>query len=195
VLNTTLAGLVQRGLRARLAQAPPLLGAREVALETDSSAAPASLDLHGPYPEIPAAAAGGLEGLLEQARAVPLGEIGRNVRAASARLDELLSSTQLKESIARLDSALAELDRTVHAVGPRLPPTLDSMQAAVDSLRNAAVQIDETAAVAKHTIGPRGAQQGANIQDALRELTQAARAARSLADELDERPESLIRGR
>jgi paraquat-inducible protein B len=195
VLDRTLAGLVQRGLRARLAQAPPLFGTREVALESDSNAAPAALRMQGPYPEIPAAAQGGLEGLLQQASAVPLGEIGRNVRDASARLAELASSRQLRESIVRLDSTLAELDRTVHAVGPRLAPAIDSVQAAVESLRGAAVQIDETAAVARHTIGSRGAQQDANVQDALRELTQAARAARSLADELDERPESLIRGR
>jgi hypothetical protein len=50
-------------------------------------------------------------------------------------------------------------------------------------------------AVAKRVIGSPDAAQAGNVQDALRELTDAARAARSLANELDERPESLIRGR
>ncbi len=195
ILNGALAGLIQRGLRAHLTQAPPLFGAREVVLESELNPTPAALRLAGRYPEIPASADRGIEGLLAQVRTVPVGEIGRNVRRVTARLDELVSSPQLRESLARLDSTLTELDRTVHAIGPHLPATIESVHAAVESLRNAALQIDETAAVARHTLGAGGAEQGANVQDALRELTQAARAARSLADELDERPESLIRGR
>jgi ABC-type transporter Mla subunit MlaD len=195
ILNTTLGDLVQQGLRAHLTQNPPLLGAREVALEIDPRAVAARLQLHGAYPEIPASGDRGLQGLLAQAGELPLGEIGRNVRAVTAHLEALTSSRELRDSIVRLDETLSELDRTVHAAGPRVSPTLDSAHAAVDSLRKAAMQIEATAAVARRTIGSQGAEQGGNVQDALHELTEAARAARSLANELDERPESLIRGR
>jgi paraquat-inducible protein B len=195
ILNYELTELIQHGLRARLTQAPPLLGAREVSLEIEPHAAAATLRTQSLYPEIPASAGGSLENLLAQAGEIPLGEIGHNVRAVTARLEALVSSKELDDSIVRLDATLSELDRTVHAVGPRLPPTIDSVHAAADSLRNAAGQIDATAAVARRTIGSRGSEQGANVQDALRELTEAARAARSLANELDERPESIIRGR
>jgi paraquat-inducible protein B len=195
IMNATLAELVQRGLRARLTQAPPLVGAREVALEVEPHAAAAQLRVLGLYPEIPASGNAGVEALLEQAGTIPLEDIGRNVRTITARLETLVSSAQLKDSIVQLDRTLSELDRTVHAIGPRLPPTIDSVHAAVDSLRSAAIQIDATAAVARRAIGSRGTEQDANVQDALRELTEAARAARSLANELDERPESIIRGR
>lgn len=195
IMNATLAELVQRGLRARLVQAPPLVGVREVELEVEPHAVAAQLRVQGLYPEIPASGNAGIEGLLAQAGTIPLAEIGGNVRTITARLETLVSSDQLKDSIVRLDRTLSELDRTVHAIGPRLPATIDSVQAAVDSLRSAAVQIDATAAVARRTIGSRGAEQDANVQDALRELTEAARAARSLATELDERPESILRGR
>jgi paraquat-inducible protein B len=195
VLNAALAELVQRGLRARLSRAPPMVGAHEVLLEIEPHAAAASLHMQGVYPEIPASTAAGLEGVLTQAGELPLEEIGNNVRAVTARLEALVSSKELSDSIVHLDSTLAELDHTIHAIGPRLTPTIDSAQAAVDGLRKAALQIDATAAVAKRTIGSNGAQQGENVQDALRELTEAARAARSLADELEQHPESLIRGR
>jgi ABC-type transporter Mla subunit MlaD len=194
-LNTTLAELIQRGLRARLTQAPPLLGAAQVALEFEPHALAASLRTDGVYPQIPASADGGLEGLLLQAGEIPLGEIGRNVRDVSAHLAAIASSKELTDSVARLDETLAELDRTVHAVGPGLPPTIDSVHAAADGLGKAASRIDATVAVAKRVIGSPDAAQAGNVQDALRELTEAARAARSLANELDERPESLIRGR
>jgi paraquat-inducible protein B len=194
-LNTTLAELIQRGLRARLTQAPPLLGAAQVALEFEPHALAASLRTDGLYPQIPASADGGLEGLLLQAGEIPLGEIGRNVRDVSAHLAAIASSKELTDSVARLDETLTELDRTVHAVGPSLPPTIDSVHAAADGLGKAATQIDATVAVAKRVIGSPQAEQAGNVQDALREMTEAARAARSLANELDERPESLIRGR
>lgn len=195
ILNATLRELIQRGLRARLTQTPPLLGARQVSLEFEPPVAGVSLRTFSLYPEIPSSTEQGLAGLLAQASEIPLGEIGRNVRAVTAHLEALVSSKELRDSVVKLDQTLSELDRTVHAIGPRLPPTIESVHAAVDSLRDAAVQIDATAATAKRTIGARGTPQGGNVQDALHELTEAARAARSLANELDQHPESLIRGR
>jgi paraquat-inducible protein B len=194
VLNGTLEELIRDGLRARLDQTPPLIGAQQVILALEPRVASATLRMEGPLPEIPAVPAGGLQRLLTQAGEIPLGEISRNVRDVTAHLDQLISSKELHDSILKLDSTLSELDSTIHAVGPRLPPTIDSIHATVDALRGAATQIDSTAAVAKRTLGARGTEQGGNLQDALRELTEAARAARSLADELDERPESIIRG-
>jgi paraquat-inducible protein B len=194
-LDAMLAQLVQRGLRARLAQDPPFLGADEVALEIERDAAPATLLARAPYPEIPASSNRGFAGLATQAGEIPLAEIGRNVRGFSARLDRLVSSPELHDSVVHLDRTLAQLDHALEAIGPRLPPTIESVQSAAENLRRAAAQIEATATVARHAIGSRGSEQGANVQDALRELTEAARAARSLANELDERPESIIRGR
>jgi paraquat-inducible protein B len=195
ILDTTLDGLIRHGLRARLTQTPPMLGAHEITLDIEAHANPASLGVQGVYPEIPAAPPAGLDVLLSKAGEIPLDEIGASVRAATARLETLLSSKQLNDSILHLNSALGELDRTAHAVGPKLGPTVDSARAAAESLRKAASQIDATAAVAKRTIGARGVQPSQNLQDALRELTEAAQAVRSLADELEQHPESLIRGR
>jgi paraquat-inducible protein B len=195
VLDAALEKLIQQGLRARLDQTPPLLGSQQVVLEMEPHAVAASLRTAGRYPEIPAAQPAGLAQLLTQAGEIPLGEIGRHVRAISANLDQITSSRELHDSISKLDSTLAELDRTIHAVGPRLPPVIDSAHTTIDALRDTAKQIDSTAAVARRVIGARGAEQGANLEDALRELSDAARAARALANELDERPESLIRGR
>ncbi|HVN46131.1 MAG TPA: MlaD family protein [Steroidobacteraceae bacterium] len=194
-LDATLAELIHRGLRARLTQDPPLLGALGVALEIERDAAPATLLTGERYPQIPASSNRGLAALATEAGEIPLAQIGRNVRAFTARLDTLVSSPELHDSIAHLDRTLAEVDRDVAVIGPRLPPTIASVQSAADNLRKAAAQIEATAAVAKRAIGSRGSEQGANVQDALRELTEAARAARSLANELDDRPESLIRGR
>jgi paraquat-inducible protein B len=194
LMNITLRQLVQQGLRARLRQDPPLVGTPQITLEMTPDAGQAVLRAEGAYAEIPVREGGGLEQLLSEAGQFPLGAIGENVRAVTEHLKILASSPQLKDSIEQLDHALAELDKIMHEAAPQIAPTVDSVHQAIDSLRNTAVQIDATAVVAKRTISGATSPDG-NVQQSLRELTEAARAIRSLANDLDQRPESLIRGR
>jgi paraquat-inducible protein B len=194
LMNVSLRELVQHGLHAQLRQDPPLIGTPQITLEMTPHAGQEVLRAEGAYAEIPVKEGGGLEQLLSQAGQLPIGAIGENVRALTEHLKILASSPQLKDSIERLDHALAELDKTVHEAAPRIAPTLESVHQTVDSLRNTASQIDATTVVAKRTISGATSPDG-NVQQSLRELTEAARAIRSLASDLDQRPESLVRGR
>jgi paraquat-inducible protein B len=152
------------------------------------------LKAHGTYAEIPVKEDGGIEQLLSQAGQLPLREIGENVRVITGQLKILASAPQLKDSIKQLDATLAELEKTVHEAAPQISPTLDSVHQTIDTLRSTASQIDATIAVGKRTISGATSPDG-NLQQSLRELTEAARAIRSLANDLDQRPESLVRGR
>lgn len=194
LMNVTLRELVQHGLRAQLRQNPPLIGTPQITLEMTPHAGQEGLRAEGAYAEIPVKEGGGLEQLLSQAGQLPIGAIGENVRALTEHLKILASSPQLKDSIERLDHALAELDKTVHEAAPQIAPTLESVHQTVDSLRNTASQIDATTVVVKRTISGATSPDG-NVQQSLRELTETARAIRSLANDLDQRPESLVRGR
>jgi len=55
--------------------------------------------------------------------------------------------------------------------------------------------LDATAQSARLAMGTSPAAPSGNLQQALDELSGAARAVRSLADYLDEHPEALVRGR
>jgi paraquat-inducible protein B len=194
LMNVTMNELVKHGLRASLRQDPPLVGTPQITLEMTPYAGQGILRAAGAYVEIPAKEGGGLEQLLSQVGQLPIGAIGDNVRALTEHLKALASSPQLKDSIVQLDHALADLDKTVHEAAPQIAPTLDSVHQTVDSLRNTAIQLDATTVVAKRTISGATSPDG-NLQQSLRELTEAARAIRSLANDLDQRPESLVRGR
>jgi paraquat-inducible protein B len=194
-MNATLEQLVRQGLRAQLTQDPPVIGGAQITLETVPDAPAGALITGGPYPEIPVKEGGGLAGLLAQAGRVPLGEIAQNVRAITAQLKNFTSSPQLKDSLAHLDASLVELDRTVHQAGPQIAPTLQSVHQTVDSLHQTAGEIDATAAAARLTLAGSPASANGNLQDSLRELTEAARAIRTLANDIDQQPESLVRGR
>ncbi|MBS0421374.1 MAG: MCE family protein [Proteobacteria bacterium] len=194
-MNTALGHLVQHGLRARLTQAPPVVGSGEITLAMEPEAAPGRLQATGPHPEIPVQEGGGLDRLFAQAGQLPLAEIGENIRATTAQLKTLTSSPQLEHSIDRLDSALAALDKMVHDSAPQVAPTLQSVHQTVEDLRKTASEIDATAVAARRTVSAGPTSANGNLQDSLRELTDAARAVRSLANDLDQHPESLVRGR
>ncbi len=194
-LNRALDALVQHGFRAQLSQIPPLIGAQEVALAENASAPPANLKVGGRYPEIPTSEGGGVESVVQQAGALPIKEIGDNVRAISAHIAALVATPQLQDTLDHLDRAVAALDKTVQQAGPRIAPTIDSVHRTVDALRKTATQIDSTAVAVKDMTGSSPAAPNGNMQEALDELTRAARSIRTLADYLDRHPEALLKGR
>jgi len=191
-LRATLTKLVQHGLRATLAQSPPLVGSEQVDLVMTADATPAELLTAGPYPEIPAQKAGTLP---EQLTHLPIKQIADNVRAITDHIKKITDAPQLQDSMVHLDRSLAELDRTIHAAGPKVAPTLASVQQTVDRLRHTADEIDGTADAARKLLGGSAASPNGNLQQAVHELTGTARAVRTLANYLDQHPEALIRGR
>jgi paraquat-inducible protein B len=183
-----LAKLVARGLRAQLSLDPPLIGNPQVTLAMTDNAPSAQLATTGAYPEIPTSENAGISAFIAKVGRLPIDRIGANVRSITDHIDRLVSSPQLKDSIAHLDRTLAQLDKTMRQAGPQVAP-------AIADLRKAAGEIDATAAEARKLVGGNAAAPNGNLQQSLRELTDAARAVRSLADYLDRHPEALIQGR
>lgn len=193
--NQTLEKLVQKGLRARLTRTLPLIGTRQVVLEMVPGAPAAKLGSSRHYRLIPTAPGGGLTALSKQLTSLPLTQIADNVRALTAQLRRLVSSPQLRDSIAHLDRTLAALEQTARQAGPQVAPTLISLRHTAAQLRGIAKQIDATAEAARRTLGASPAAPSGNVQQTLNELAGAARAIRSLANYLDRHPEALLRGR
>jgi paraquat-inducible protein B len=195
IMNAMLAKLVVQGLRARLTRNLPLIGGRQVALEVIAGANQKELITGGRYPQIPAMEAGGIGSLVTELEDLPLGDVADNLRAITERLKVLISSPELQDSVASLDNVLAELDEVMQNVGPQVAPTVKSMHETVESLHKTAREIDAAAEAAKTITGTSPRAPEGNVQHALAELAEAARAVRSLADYLDQHPEALIRGR
>lgn len=195
LMDAALAKLVGQGLRASLTRALPLVGGEQVDLAFVPDAQPAQLAVSGPYAQIPATEAGGLERLPAEIGSLPLTQIADNLRTITDQLRSLTSSPQLHDSLAHLDATLAALERISRQAGPQVAPTLREVRTTVASLRAAAQQMDTTAQSARVAMGTSPAAPSGNLQHALDELAGAARAVRSLADYLDEHPEALVRGR
>lgn len=185
-LKTALGQLVTKGLRANLDRDPPLIGSYRVNFEMVPGAPDASLTVADNMPQIPVAPGGGLQSIVSRVNKIPLDQIGQNVLDLTKQIDQLVSSPKLNESVTQLDASLKEIHQTVADVGPKV----DQL---VQTLRNTAQQLDHASAAASKTMGGAASQTGLN--DTMREVKEAARSIRSLADYLEQHPEALISGK
>ncbi|HZD40854.1 MAG TPA: MlaD family protein [Terriglobales bacterium] len=185
-LKAALDQLVTEGLRARLEREPPFIGSYQVNLDMVPGLPSARMKISDHLPEIPTAPGGGLESIATRFKKIPVEQISQHVLGITKNVEKIVSSAKLRDSVAQLDASLREIRRVIKDVGPK-------MTQLAQSLDSTAKQLDQTAKAANKTLG--GAPSQTGLQDTLREIKEAARAVRSLADYLDRHPEALISGR
>ncbi len=180
--------LIREGLRARLTRDPPLVGKYEISLQQvpDAPAAPGQLTAEDGMPQIPMAPGGGIASIIDRINKVPIERIAQNALQTTHNLAMLTSSPKLKDAVVQLDAALRQIHGMTAEARPQVGPL-------IKSLRRAATDLEGTAKSANHLVSGTATQNG--LADTVQEITEAARAVRSLADYLDRHPEALIRGR
>jgi paraquat-inducible protein B len=187
--------LLAQGYRAQLTQSPPAIGSLLVTLSRVPNAAPATLGAGTPEMIPSAATAGGLEELtgqlsqiLAKVNAIPFDAIGKNVHDITSKVDQLVSSPEVADSLKHLDSTLAQADQMMKEASPQVGPLIKKLNQAADD-------VSGTAAAARGMLNGDDGKQDANLPAAIEQLTDAARSIRTLADYLGRHPEALIRGK
>lgn len=188
-LRAAMKALIDEGLRASLDREPPFIGGYRVTLKILPGAGPPApvqeARIDG-LPQIPATPSGGLGVVVSKFEKIPISQIAQNVLDITHRVDTLVASPKLHDSVAQLDAALADAHRTMAVAGPQLTRL-------IASLRDTANQLDQAAKTMRRTVGGTTAQ--TSVVSTLRELSGAARSIRELADYLNRHPEALIKGR
>jgi paraquat-inducible protein B len=187
--------LVDLGYRANIGQSPPLLGAFQLNLDKVAEPMAVMLDRAGPQPRVPPASeseggslADKADAILTNIGTIPFEAIGQNIRQITARVSKLVSSPELDSSLVHLDNTLKSIDQITAQVRPKVGPL-------VDKLNQTAEQLRQAASSASGVLGGIGAGQDASLAGAVRQLTDAARAIRSLAEYLQRHPEAVLSGK
>jgi paraquat-inducible protein B len=188
--------LLKHGFRARLQQTPALVGSESIALVEVKGAATADLAEDGLNPRIPSApGSSSIEDITSQAdeimakvNRIPIAEIGQNLKQVTDRLNALVSSPKMNESLNHLTKTLAEVDQMLSQLQPQIGPL-------IAKLNDAAGQISGAAQAAHQLLGNEGDSAGGNLSETIHQLDEAARSVRTLADFLDRHPDALIRGK
>jgi paraquat-inducible protein B len=194
--DAALTRLIHLGYRARLQQSPPVLGDQSIQLVRTAGAPAAQLITGGGSPRFPSAPgssslddiAAKADMFLNKLDAVPLEDIGANLREITANLDKLLSSPELKDSLTHLHSTLTSIDKLLSDVQPQIGPL-------IGKLNDAAAELSGTATALRRVVESGGPNEDASLPEAIRQITEAARSIKTLTDYLDRHPEALIRGK
>src|SRR5262249_12102612 len=145
-------------------------------------------------------ARGGLNSIVNRVNKVPIDQIAQNVLAITHHVETIVSSRNLSDSIAQLDATLQQVHQTAESTGPQITDVVSRMRKTAAQLGDAVKAVESTAKTAQETaksadkmLGGASSQNG--MQTTMREITEAARSVRDLANLLDRHPEALVQGR
>lgn len=167
--------LVVDGMRAQVTSASFVTGLKLVGLEMIPDAPRARLETEGSLVRMPSTSSGDLTAVLQD-----LQNVLRNI-------DKATSGPQLGHALQSLDDTLTRLDKVTHDIEPDIKSLIKSLRDTADSAQNT---LNTVQGLMGNT-----APTGTDLPRLMRELTEAARSVRGLADYLDRHPEALLRGR
>jgi paraquat-inducible protein B len=176
VVRSWIETLVGHGLQADVTSVSFLTGLKILGLEMSKAGGSRVAVQHvGDYVEIPAGPSGDFTEVLQD-----LHDVLRNIDRATA-------GPELGHALKSLDDTLSRLDKVTQEAAP-------DIQSLLKSLRDTADSAQSTLNTVQSLIG-NTAPAGTDLPRLVRELTEAARSVRGLADYLDRHPEALLRGR
>lgn len=182
--------LVEEGLRAQLKQASLLTGQLLVNLDVFPDAPAATLAAEGDYLVIPTRPGeleeltSALTGLAARLESVPFDEIGRNLNQAAQGVNELVSSDEMRRSVASLAQTLESVQSLAAQMNSEVAPAVSS----------ALEHVGRVLANAEHLLSP-DEPVHRELRRVMRDMSEAARSLRVMADYLERHPEALIYGR
>jgi paraquat-inducible protein B len=167
--------LVGDGMRAQVSSASFLTGMKLVGLDMVPDAPRAHLEHTGDSVKMPTSSSGDFTAILQ------------NLQGVLKNIDRATAGPQLGHALQSLDDTLTRLDKVTHDIEPDIKSLIKSLRDTADSAQST---LNTIQGLAGNT-----APSGTDLPRMMRELTEAARSVRGLADYLDRHPEALIRGR
>ncbi len=192
------ASLVARGMRAVLESSNFLTGQKDIALEFVPNAKPAQLGTEGEALLMPSQSGGldnlenSLSDIASKIDAIPFDDIGKNLNAALASVNRVVSGPDVRNALQKLSETLTDVQHLVRHADQGLTPALQR-------LPQISADLQQAVAKANNALGEGGYGSNSdfqrNMSRLLDQVNDAARSIRLLADFLDRHPEALIRGR
>jgi len=185
----TMKQLVKRGLRAQLETGSLLTGQLFVQLDFHPDLPRKSLIMTGKYPEIPAVPATmdqlrrTVTDVMAEIRRLPLDKIAEEILETVEGGNRLVNSPEAQEAVHNLNAALGNVEKLTKGLDQRVNRLTASMDKTLAKVREALEVADPNSPAA------------VNINNALEELSAAARSIRVLADYLEQHPEALVKGK
>lgn len=213
--------LIEKGLKAQLQMQSFVTGQLVVNVDfyPDNPARFTGVDKE--YPEIPTIPSTGQE-IIKRLEELPINEIADNLKDTLAGMKKIVNSPELTGSIASLHQTLKDTDKLVVNLDDRIGPLVTDLRSTLDAARGTLANIEKAFSMKEGVPAQLGetmkkadaalqqaektlatiqvtAQDTSNVEfelkRTLKELSDALRSIRSLADYLDRHPEAILRGK
>ena len=198
--STLTAVLVSRGMRAQLRSSSLITGQLYVALDFFPHAPPEELDTTGRYPRIPSVP-GELEGittslntLLERVGALPFDQLVADLDGTLKSYQRVADMPELRDSLRSLSRTLSATESLMRNADGQAGPLLASLRKTSDAAQEALERAGVTLASLNRGYGS-DSQVRQDLASLVRQLQDTARSVKTLADFLEQHPESLVRGK
>ncbi len=192
-----IASLVGKGLRAQLRTGLLLTGQQYISLDLFPDAPPVELQYEGPFPVLPTVSSpfedmtASVGRLLSKLEKLPVEQIARDLQVSIGRIRSLLTSNDLAQALSALNQSLEQLQQFTRMLNTQAGPQLTEMiQETRQTLQKAQATLSST-----HRVLSAESPLTYDMQQAMKELTKAARSVRSLADFLEKNPGAILFGR
>ncbi|UCD82788.1 MAG: MCE family protein [Desulfobacterales bacterium] len=211
--------LVAQGLRAQLKTGSLITGQLFVELDFHPEAPPAKINREGRYPQIPTVPTPmeeittSLTALLKKLEKLPIEQIGNDLRDTMQGAKQLVASAELQEAVAALNQTVKQAQQFAAALNQVIAPELKS------AASNLNETLKRTRLLAQNFDASVVPELGATLQEAqstlksingsvskdsplyyelmrvFKELSEASRSIRVMADYLERNPDALIYGK
>ncbi len=181
--------MVKRGLRAQLVTGSLLTGQLFVALDFYQNLPEKELIMTGKYPEIPAIPAAMDElrrtvtDVMAEIRRLPLDKIAQEILETVEGGNRLVNSPDTQKAVHNLNVALGNVEKFTEGLDRQVDTLVTNLDNTLVMVQKGLRQIDPNSPAA------------VNMNNALKELSAAARSIRVLADYLEQHPEALVKGK
>ena len=142
-----------------------------------------------------------LSRILHKLERLPIEDIGRNVNQAVAGANKLINSEEMQGVLTEASQAMRRLDEVLAVFAERSGPLMSSVEQAsrdvldlIDATEKAVRRAESTLLTIEKSVAEDGPM-GSEILVTLRELSEAAKSIRNMADFLERHPEALIKGK
>jgi paraquat-inducible protein B len=201
----------EQGLRAQLQSQSMVTGQLQIELDFHPDTEPVLTGIDPDTPEIPSIQSG-LQKLFEEMEEIPLAEIARNVSDALSGIEEIVNSDDTRDTLKSLRASADHLEALLGVLNKELPSMSSEFNQSLGEFNSFVTTLNEKigplSAEALETLeganstmknlddATRGASGlGVDMRQTLRELKSAAQAFKLLVEQLETRPESLLKGK
>jgi ABC-type transporter Mla subunit MlaD len=193
--------LIKLGLRARLETQSLVTGVLYVGLDlSPDTPAVRVLPPDGSDLEIPTVATtleqvfASFQKVMKRVDALDIEALVASVRDAFEGVDKLVRSPEVDRTVVELHQTLASIHRVTGALEPEVQPTMKDLRAALVEAKRSLDTLNGTLVSVRGLLEP-NAPLVVDVGRTLAEVGDAANSVRTLADDLDRKPNALIMGR